>query len=79
MTALPVQAAQVSVDVAEDLEVAVRFARSEDQLEAALERIQTGFKSGHLTQAQADQLTYLVIDVARQLARGVVNVPVGTP
>lgn len=79
MTALSVQAAQVSVDVDRDLEEAVRFARSEDQLEAALERVQGAFEQGTLTGEEAERLATLTMDTARQLARGLVNMPVGTP
>ena len=61
------------------LEPRIRFARNEDELDALVEQIQIGFEAGHLSQVQADRLTYLVVDVARQLARGLVNVPVGTP
>ena len=79
MTALPVHTAQGPVSMANTLEPRILFARTESELEAMVEEIQAGFEAGHLTQARADQLTYLVIDVARQLARGVVNVPVGIP
>lgn len=72
MTALPIQ---VSVDVDRDLEDAIRFAGSEDQLEAALERVQAGFEAGNLSQEGAERLAALAADTARQLARGLVNIP----
>ncbi len=65
--------------LASSLEPRIRLSRSEAELDALAEEIQTGFKSGHLTQAQAERLTYLMVDTARQMARGMVNVPVGTP
>lgn len=59
------------------LEPRIRFARSEGELDALVEEIQAGFEAGRLSQAQAERLGWLVIDTARQLARGLVNVPVG--
>jgi hypothetical protein len=77
MTALPTQAAQWPAAAAEELEAAIRFARSEAELDTLVEELQGGFEAGHLSYAQADQLTYMLIDVARQLARGAANMPAG--
>lgn len=76
MTALPVQAPQAPTDVALALEERIRYARSEDDLDALVEHVQGGFEAGELTQAQAERLAYLVIGIARQLEQGLVNVPI---
>lgn len=78
MTALLKQAAQVPADAAKDLEPRIRFSRSEGELGQVVEQIQAGFEIGHLSQAQAERLTYLAISTARQLNAGLVNVPVET-
>ena len=59
------------------LESRIRFASSEGALDTLAEQIQAGFEAGHLSQAQAERLTHLVVDTARQLAQGLVNVPAG--
>lgn len=60
---------------AEVLESRIRFARSEAELDALVEQIQAGFRAGHLSQVQTERLATLAMDTARQLARGLVNVP----
>lgn len=75
MTALPVQATQVPADAAQDLEPRIRFAHSEGELDALVEEIQAGFEAGHLSQDEAERLTYLSIEVARQLECGLANIP----
>ena len=59
------------------LEERIRFAGSEEELEDLVEEVQAEFEAGRLSQAQADRLTYLVIDIARQLTRGLANMPAG--
>ncbi len=61
--------------VAGDLETRIRFARSEVELDQAVEEIQAAFEAGHLSQALAERLAALTMDTARLLARGLVNVP----
>lgn len=61
--------------VAGDLETRIRFAHSEAELDQVVEQIQAEFEAGHLSQVQAERLAGLTLDTARQLARGLVNVP----
>lgn len=62
---------------AQDLVVAIRFARSEAELDGLVEEIQAEFEASRLSQEQAERLAALTMDTARQLAQGLVNVPVG--
>lgn len=69
--------AQLIGEMAGTLEWAIRFARSEPELDRLTMEIQSSFEAGHLTQSQAERLTYLSIEIARQLEHGLVNVPMG--
>jgi len=60
------------------LEERIRFARGEAELEDLVDEIQAGFEASHLSQEQAERLGALTLDTARQLRRGLVNVPMGT-
>lgn len=55
----------------------IRYAHSEVELDGLVEEIQAGFEAGELTQEEAEDLAWLVMGTARQLAQGLVNVPVG--
>ncbi len=68
---------EINAKPAQALESLIHFARSEAELDQVAEELQAGFVAGHLSQAQAERVTYLVLDTARQLARGLYNVPVG--
>jgi hypothetical protein len=61
--------------MAQGLEDRIRFARSETELDQAVEDIQAGFAATHLAHAQAERLARLAMATARQLAQGLVNVP----
>ena len=67
--------AQLNVEVAGTLEDHICLAPSEAELARPVKEIQVGFEAGHLSQTQAERLATLAMDTARQLARGLVNVP----
>lgn len=69
--------AQLIGEMAGTMESRARFARSEPELDALVEEIQAGFEAGRLSQMEAERLTYLVIDTARQLEHGLVNSKIG--
>jgi len=64
--------------VVESLEPRIRFARSEDALDHLVEEVEARLDAGELSKDQADRLTWLIVATARQLARGLVNVPMGS-
>ena len=57
------------------MQESIRYARSEAELDGLVEEIQIEFEAGHLTQAQAERLAHIVVDTARQLEHGLVNIP----
>lgn len=71
-----VQALQAPIDAAQALEERIRFTQSEADLDRLAEQIQAHFEAGYLSQPQAEGLTGLSIEMARQLEAGLVNVPV---
>jgi hypothetical protein len=60
---------------AQTLEEHIRFARNKAELGRLAKEVQTEFEAGHLSQAQSDRLTWLVMCTAQQLRAGLVNVP----
>lgn len=56
------------------LESRARYARTEPELERLVEEIQSSFEQGQLTQMEAERLTYLSIEIARQLEAGLTAV-----
>jgi hypothetical protein len=65
---------QPAQDMAQGLEGRIRFARSETELDQAVEEIQAGFEAAHL--AQVGGLAHLAMNTARQMAGGWCNMPV---
>ncbi|MBI2501924.1 MAG: hypothetical protein HYW07_01660 [Candidatus Latescibacteria bacterium] len=57
------------------LEERARYARSEGELDTIVMEIQAHFAQGQLTQVEAECLAQIVVDTARQLGRGLVNIP----